>query len=74
MEKWRRKTTKPSLPPPLLPTVPPGLTGCQSLSLGGGDFVDASLLVDKAALNHLEVQVACDLCDQQHADQVACTG
>lgn len=47
------------------------LTGRKSLSLGGGHFVDAAFLVDEAALNHFEVQVARHLCDQQHAHKLA---
>lgn len=32
--------------------------------------MDFAFLVDVAALNHFEFQVASHLCDQQHADQL----
>lgn len=70
MQSYR--TSKPNLSISHCPPVP--LTGCQGLGLSGGHFVDAALLVDEAAFNHLEVQVARHLCDQQHADQLTCTG
>lgn len=56
--------------PPLNTEHQGPLTGGQRLSLGGGYFVDAALLVDEAALDHFEVQVARHLCDQQHAHKL----
>lgn len=55
---------------PLISELQSPLTGGQSLSLSGGHFVDAALLVDKAALDYFEVQVTCHLCDQQHAHKL----
>ena len=50
------------------------LTGGEGLGLSGRHLVDAALLVDEAALDHLEVQVACHLGNEQHAHQLACPG